>query len=449
MSAMALGHTLARPLQGVLDTTGGLRRSKVDMVRLTSVALPATSSHARSLEVRAGAGSTYGTVFRVTTFGESHGGGVGCIIDGCPPRLPLSEADMQEDLDRRRPGQSRITTPRNETDTCKIISGVGNGLTLGTPIAVTVPNTDQRGGDYSEMSVAYRPSHADATYDFKYGVRAIQGGGRSSARETIGRVAAGAVAKKLLKLKAGTEILAYVSRVHQVELPEDSVNHETLTLEEVESNIVRCPNEEYANKMIAAIDAVRVKGDSVGGVVTCIARNVPKGLGSPVFDKLEAELAKAAMSLPATKGFEIGSGFAGSLQKGSEHNDEFYVDENGNVRTRTNRSGGIQGGISNGETIVLRIAFKPTSTITTKQMTVTRDKKETELRARGRHDPCVVPRAVPMVEAMVALVLADALLQHYAQCQLLPEDPVLQGNQMPQQMREPSVREQAAMYSEQ
>jgi chorismate synthase len=356
---------------------------------------------------------------------------------------------MQEDLDRRRPGQSRITTPRNETDTCKIISGVGNGLTLGTPIAVTVPNTDQRGGDYSEMSVAYRPSHADATYDFKYGVRAIQGGGRSSARETIGRVAAGAVAKKLLKLKAGTEILAYVSRVHQVELPEDSVNHETLTLEEVESNIVRCPNEEYATKMIAAIDAVRVKGDSVGGVVTCIARNVPKGLGSPVFDKLEAELAKAAMSLPATKGFEIGSGFAGSLQKGSEHNDEFYVDENGNVRTRTNRSGGIQGGISNGETIVLRIAFKPTSTITTKQMTVTRDKKETELRARGRHDPCVVPRAVPMVEAMVALVLADALLQHYAQCQLLPEDPVLQGNQMPQQMREPSVREQAAMYSEQ
>jgi len=446
---MALGHTLARPLQGVLDTAGGLRRSKIDTVRLSAVAFPATSSHAPKLEVRAGAGSTYGTVFRVTTFGESHGGGVGCIIDGCPPRLPISEADMQEDLDRRRPGQSRITTPRNETDTCKIISGVGNGLTLGTPIAVTVPNTDQRGGDYSEMSVAYRPSHADATYDFKYGVRAIQGGGRSSARETIGRVAAGAVAKKLLKLKAGTEILAYVSRVHQVELPEDSVNHETLTLEEVESNIVRCPNEEYATKMIAAIDAVRVKGDSVGGVVTCIARNVPKGLGSPVFDKLEAELAKAAMSLPATKGFEIGSGFAGSLQKGSEHNDEFYVDENGNVRTRTNRSGGIQGGISNGETIVLRIAFKPTSTITTKQITVTRDKKETELRARGRHDPCVVPRAVPMVEAMVALVLADALLQHYAQCQLLPEDPVLQGNQMPQQMREPSVREQAAMYSEQ
>lgn len=453
MSAMALGqagrvHTLGRVQGAVLDTVGGLRRCKADSVRLAAVGLPAVQSQTVKLEVRAGAGNTYGTVFRVTTFGESHGGGVGCIIDGCPPRLPLSEADMQEDLDRRRPGQSRITTPRNETDTCKIISGVGNGLTLGTPIAVTVPNTDQRGGDYSEMSVAYRPSHADATYDFKYGVRAIQGGGRSSARETIGRVAAGAVAKKLLKLKAGTEVLAYVSRVHGVELPEELVDHDNLTIEQVESNIVRCPNEEYANKMINAIDAVRVKGDSVGGVVTCIARNVPKGLGSPVFDKLEAELAKAAMSLPATKGFEIGSGFAGSLQRGSEHNDEFYVDGNGNVRTRTNRSGGIQGGISNGETIVIRIAFKPTSTITSKQKTVTRDKKETELRARGRHDPCVVPRAVPMVEAMVALVLADALLQHYAQCQLLPQDPVLQGNELPQAIREPTIKEQASIYSE-
>ncbi|EFJ22409.1 hypothetical protein SELMODRAFT_105551, partial [Selaginella moellendorffii] len=375
-------------------------------------------------------GNTFGNLFRVTTFGESHGGGVGCVIDGCPPRLNLTEEDMQEDLDRRRPGQSRITTPRKETDTCKILSGVAQGMTLGTPIAVLVPNTDQRGGDYSEMALAYRPSHADATYDFKYGIRAVQGGGRSSARETIGRVAAGAIAKKLLKQQCGTEVLAYVSRVHQVELPEGAIDHDNLTLEQVESNIVRCPDQDMAEKMIAAIDAVRVRGDSVGGVVTCIARNVPRGLGTPVFDKLEAELAKALMSLPATKGFEIGSGFEGTKMTGSEHNDEFYIDEIGNVRTRTNRSGGIQGGISNGETIVMRIAFKPTSTITKFQKTVTRDRQETELRARGRHDPCVVPRAVPMVEAMVALVLADQLLQNYAQCQFLPLDPVLQSSKL-------------------
>eukprot|EP00850_Spirogloea_muscicola_P022172 SM000281S10740 [mRNA] locus=s281:31620:34759:+ [translate_table: standard] len=368
---------------------------------------------------------------------------------------------MQADLDRRRPGQSRITTPRKETDTCRILSGVADGVTLGTPIAVAVPNTDQRGGvaaslaprcpppvervflltghspkgvaglchqtlqdwqDYSEMAVAYRPSHADATYDFKYGVRAVQGGGRSSARETIGRVAAGAVAKKLLLAHSGCEVLAFVSQVHNVQLPEDSVDYRTVSLEQVESNIIRCPDARVAEDMIAAIDAIRVKGDSCGGVVTCIARNVPKGLGSPVFDKLEAELAKACMSLPATKGFEIGSGFAGTRMLGSEHNDEFYVDEAGDVRTRTNRSGGVQGGISNGENIVMRLAFKPTSTITKSQKTVTRDKQETELRARGRHDPCVVPRAVPMVEAMVALVLADQLLQNFAQCHLLPAD---------------------------
>ncbi|KAH9768284.1 Chorismate synthase [Citrus sinensis] len=380
----------------------------------------------KKLQVKA-AGSTFGTYFRVTTFGESHGGGVGCIIDGCPPRIPLSEADMQVDLDRRRPGQSRITTPRKETDTCKIYSGVSEGVTTGTPIHVFVPNTDQRGHDYSEMSVAYRPSHADATYDMKYGVRSVQGGGRSSARETIGRVAPGAVAKKILKQFAGTEILAYVSQVHNVVLPEDVVDHEMLTLDQVESNIVRCPDPEYAEKMIAAIDAVRVRGDSVGGVVTCIVRNCPRGLGSPVFDKLEAELAKAMMSLPATKGFEVGSGFAGTFLTGSEHNDEFYTDEFGNIRTRTNRSGGIQGGISNGEIINMRIAFKPTSTIGRKQNTVTREKKETELIARGRHDPCVVPRAVPMVEAMVALVLMDQLMAQHAQCHLFPINPDLQG----------------------
>ncbi|KAK6137769.1 hypothetical protein DH2020_028488 [Rehmannia glutinosa] len=428
------------------------------MLPSPSLQLPARRSQCKRLEIQA-SGSTYGTYFRVTTFGESHGGGVGCVIDGCPPRLPLSEADMQVDLDRRRPGQSRITTPRKETDTCKIASGIADGLTTGSPIKVEVPNTDQRGHDYSEMSQAYRPSHADATYDFKYGVRSVQGGGRSSARETIGRVAAGAVAKKILKQYAGTEILSYVSQVHNVVLPENLVDIETVTLDQIESNIVRCPNPEYAEKMITAIDAVRVRGDSVGGVVTCIVRNVPRGLGSPVFDKLEAELAKAAMSLPATKGFEFGSGFAGTFMTGSEHNDEFYMDEQGRIRTKTNRSGGIQGGISNGETINMRIAFKPTSTISTskaliqvlikgqelqnvlklgyfildielerarKQNTVTRDKHDTELIARGRHDPCVVPRAVPMVEAMIALVLVDQLMAQYAQCMLFPINPALQ-----------------------
>eukprot|EP00882_Tetradesmus_deserticola_P001647 GHRQ01001774.1.p1 GENE.GHRQ01001774.1~~GHRQ01001774.1.p1 ORF type:complete len:410 (+),score=148.32 GHRQ01001774.1:122-1351(+) len=371
----------------------------------------------RALRVQA-AGSTYGNNFRVTTFGESHGKGVGCVIDGVPPRLPITNEEIQFELDRRRPGQSIITTPRKEEDTCEILSGVFAGESLGTPIAVLVRNKDQRSDDYSEMSVAYRPSHADATYDFKYGIRAVAGGGRSSARETIGRVAAGAVAKKLLKVVGGTEILAYVSGVLEVEA---SVDHASFTLEDVESNIVRCPDQEAAQKMIDVINEVRVRGESCGGVVTCVVRGCPKGLGSPVFDKLEAELAKAMLSLPATKGFEIGSGFSGSRMTGSAHNDPFYMD-NGAVRTRTNRSGGIQGGISNGEDIVIKVAFKPTSTIGIKQQTVTREGEETELRARGRHDPCVVPRAVPMVEAMVALVLADQLLQHYAQCELLPRD---------------------------
>jgi chorismate synthase len=402
------------------DGLGSLRHSD-----LRSSVLHFSNRRTKTFEIKA-AGSSYGNYFRVTTFGESHGGGVGCIIDGCPPRIPLSEADLQVDLDRRRPGQSRITTPRKETDTATIYSGVAEGYTTGSPIMVMVPNTDQRGKDYSEMSKAYRPSHADATYDFKYGTRSVEGGGRSSARETIGRVAAGAVAKKLLKAYSGTEILAYVSQAHNVVLPEGLVDHETLMLEQIESNICRCPDPEYAEKMIAAIDAVRVRGDSVGGVVTCIVRNLPRGLGSPVFDKLEAELAKAALSLPATKGFEFGSGFAGTLLTGSEHNDEFYMDQQGRVRTRTNRSGGIQGGISNGEIINMRIGFKPTSTISRKQNTVTRDKKETELIARGRHDPCVVPRAVPMVEAAVAMVLIDQLLAQYAQCQLFPINPEFQ-----------------------
>ena len=295
-------------------------------------------------------GSTFGRMFRVTTFGESHGGGVGCVVDGVPPRLQISRDELQFELDRRRPGQSRITTPRNEEDSCEILSGVGlDGITLGTPIAVLVRNKDHRSQDYGEIAVAYRPSHADATYDMKYGVRAIAGGGRSSARETIGRVAAGAIAKKVLKEIAGTEILAYVSQVKDV--CASNVDHAKMTMEDVEANIARCPDEDSANKMIEAIDKVRVKGDSCGGVVTCVVRGCPRGLGAPVFDKLEADLAKAMMSLPATKGFEIGSGFEGVNTTGSEHNDEFYMDPETGLRTRTNRSGGVQGGISNGEII--------------------------------------------------------------------------------------------------
>ncbi|XP_034205386.1 chorismate synthase, chloroplastic isoform X2 [Prunus dulcis] len=415
----------SKPFLGASRTDGlsGLCSISSDLRNLSSPSVqflirPRTL---RKLQVQA-AGNTYGNFFRVTTFGESHGGGVGCVIDGCPPRMPLSEADLQGDLDRRRPGQSRITTPRKETDTCRILSGVHEGVTTGTPILVLVPNTDQRGRDYDEMSIAYRPSHADRTYDLKYGVRSVQGGGRSSARETIGRVAAGAVAKKILKAFSGTEVLAYVSQVHKVVLPEESVNHYTLALDQVESNIVRCPDAEYAEKMIAAIDAVRVKGESIGGVVTCIVRNCPPGLGSPVFDKLEAEFAKAVLSLPATKGFEFGSGFAGTFLTGSEHNDEFYLDEQGKIRTKTNRSGGTQ----------------------KKQNTVTRDKHEIELIARGRHDPCVVPRAVPMVEATIALALVDQLMAHYAQCHMFPINPELQE---PLRITEVEAAEEAALHS--
>lgn len=358
----------------------------------------------------------FGHLFRIATFGESHGGGVGVVIDGCPPRLEISEAEIQVELDRRRPGQSKITTPRKETDTCEIISGVFEGKTLGTPIAILVRNKDARSQDYDEMAVKYRPSHADATYDAKYGIRNWQGGGRSSARETIGRVAAGAIAKKILKQVAGVEIIAYVKRIKDLEA---SIAPDTVTLEQVESNIVRCPDSECAQKMIALIDRIRKEKDSLGGVVECIARNVPKGLGEPVFDKLEADLAKGVMSLPATKGFEIGSGFAGTVMTGSEHNDEFYIDERGETRTVTNRSGGVQGGISNGENIIIRLAFKPTATIGKEQRTVTKEGEETVLAAKGRHDPCVLPRAVPMVEAMVALVLCDHLLRHHGQCKVL------------------------------
>lgn len=357
-------------------------------------------------------GNTFGHLFRVTTFGESHGGGVGVVIDGCPPQLEISAEEIQVELDRRRPGQSKITTPRKELDRCEILSGVFEGKTLGTPISILVRNKDARPQDYSEMAEQYRPSHADATYDAKYGIRNWQGGGRSSARETIGRVAAGAIAKKILQQVANVEIVGYVKRIKDLE---GVVESDTVTLEQVESNIVRCPDPECAERMIELIDQVRRQGDSIGGVVECVARNVPKGLGSPVFDKLEADLAKGVMSLPASKGFEIGSGFAGTVMTGSEHNDEFYIDENDEIRTVTNRSGGIQGGISNGENIILRVAFKPTATIRKEQRTVNRVGQETILAAKGRHDPCVLPRAVPMVEAMVALVLCDHLLRHQGQ----------------------------------
>ena len=363
-------------------------------------------------------GNTFGHLFRITTFGESHGGGVGVVIDGCPPLLELSEADIQVELDRRRPGQSRITTPRNEADACEIVSGVFQGKTLGTPITILVRNKNTRPEDYSEMAKVYRPSHADATYDAKYGVRNWQGGGRSSARETIGRVAAGAIAKKILAQIADVEIIGYVKRIKDLEA---DIDPNQVTLEAVESNILRCPNTEAAEQMIEIIDQARKDANSLGGVVECVARQVPIGLGSPVFDKLEADLAKGVMSLPASKGFEIGSGFAGTLLTGIEHNDEFYTDESGRIRTVTNRSGGIQGGISNGENIVLRVAFKPTATIGKSQKTVNQAGEETTLAAKGRHDPCVLPRAVPMVEAMVALVLCDHLLRHEAQCRTLPQ----------------------------
>lgn len=361
-------------------------------------------------------GNTFGQIFRITTYGESHGGGVGVVIDGCPPQLEISAEEIQIDLDRRKPGQSKITTPRKESDTCEIMSGVFQGKTTGTPISILVRNKDARSQDYDEMALKYRPSHADATYDAKYGFRNYQGGGRSSARETIGRVAAGAIAKKILHLVAGVEIVGYVKRIKDLEA---EIDPNTVTLEQVESNIVRCPNAEYAEVMIERIEQARKEQDSLGGVVECVARHVPKGLGDPVFDKLEADLAKGVMSLPATKGFEIGSGFAGTTMTGSEHNDEFYIDEHGATRTVSNRSGGVQGGISNGENIVIRVAFKPTATIGKSQKTVTKDGSETVLAAKGRHDPCVLPRAVPMVEAMVALVLCDRLLYNQAQCQTL------------------------------
>ena len=360
-------------------------------------------------------GSSFGKLFRISTFGESHGGGVGVIVDGCPPRLKLDLEAIQADLDRRRPGQSRITTPRKEADQVEILSGLLDGVTLGTPIAMVVRNKDQRPQDYKDMEVAFRPSHADATYQAKYGIQARSGGGRASARETIGRVAAGAIARQLLKQANGTEVIAWVKRIHDLEA---SIDPSAVTHEQVESNIVRCPDAGMAERMIQRIEAIGQEGDSCGGVIECVVRQASTGLGMPVFDKLEADLAKAVMSLPATKGFEIGSGFAGTLLKGSAHNDAFLPTEDGSLHTATNYSGGIQGGISNGEPIVIRVAFKPTATIRKEQQTINAAGEATTLSAKGRHDPCVLPRAVPMVEAMVSLVLADHLLRQQGQCSL-------------------------------
>jgi chorismate synthase len=360
-------------------------------------------------------GSSFGQLFRISTFGESHGGGVGVIVDGCPPRLELDLQAVQAELDRRKPGQSKITTPRKEDDRVEVLSGLLDGLTLGTPIAMVVRNKDQRPGDYKEMQVAFRPSHADATYQAKYGIQARSGGGRASARETIGRVAAGAVAKQLLAKANGTEVLAWVKRIHTIEAEIDPA---AVTLEAIEANIVRCPDAAIAEQMIERIEAIGREGDSCGGVIECVVRRPPVGLGMPVFDKLEADLAKAMMSLPATKGFEIGSGFCGTLLKGSEHNDAFLPTSDGRLHTATNNSGGIQGGISNGEEIVIRVAFKPTATIRKEQQTIDASGVATTLAGKGRHDPCVLPRAVPMVEAMVALVLADHLLRQQGQCSL-------------------------------
>ena len=354
-----------------------------------------------------------GHAFRISTFGESHGGAVGVVVDGCPPRIALTEADIQVDLDRRRPGQSEIVTPRDEADACKIVSGTFEGQTIGTPIAVIVYNKDARPDSYREMESAFRPSHADYTYEAKFGIRNWQGGGRASARETIGRVAAAVIAKKVLQqLAPELEIVAYVKSIHSLTA---AVDPATVRFDDVEANIVRCPDASMAVKMIDFIKEVRSEGDSVGGVIECVVRGVPPGWGEPVFDKLEAELAKAMLSLPATKGFEIGSGFGGTLMRGSEHNDAFEM-RDGKVRTRTNLSGGIQGGISNGEPIFFRVAFKPTATIFREQDTVTTTGENTKLKARGRHDACVLPRAVPMVEAMVALVLCDHALRHRGQC---------------------------------
>ncbi|MDH5596930.1 MAG: chorismate synthase [Candidatus Peregrinibacteria bacterium] len=352
------------------------------------------------------AGSSFGKLFTISTWGESHGPALGVVIDGCPAGLKISEKEIQKELDRRRPGQSEITTPRKESDSIRIMSGIFEGLTTGTPISLMIENKDHVSRDYSKVAETYRPSHADFTYDAKYGIRDYRGSGRASARETAGRVAAGAIAKKILKSDAKVEILAYVKQVREIR---SDVKPEKLTAKQIESNAIRCPDAKAAKKMIALVEKMKKAGDSVGGIIECVIRNVPAGLGSPVFDKLEARLAQAMLSLPATKGFEIGSGFDAILMTGSQHNDPLSR-KGKKIVTTSNRSGGVVGGISNGMDIIFRVAFKPTATIFKKQKTVTSKGKDTYIQMSGRHDPCVLPRAVPIVEAMAALVLADEYL---------------------------------------
>lgn len=358
------------------------------------------------------AGNTFGNLFKISTFGESHGKAIGVIIDGCPPNVAIDEAFIQHEMDRRRPGQSNIVTQRKESDTIQILSGVFEGKSTGTPIAILIPNEDQRSHDYSHIAEKFRPSHADFTYHAKYsGSRDYRGGGRSSARETAARVAAGAVAKLCLQ-QYGILIVAYVSQVGNIKL---NKNADEIDFANIEKNDVRCPDDEIANKMIALIKDVRKEGDTIGGVVSAVIKNCPVGLGEPAFDKLHAELGKAMLSINAAKGFEYGSGFDGVEMRGSQHNDVFYTDEQGRVKTKTNHSGGIQGGISNGMDINFRVAFKPVATIIPAQQSIDTYGEEIEITGKGRHDPCVVPRAVAIVEAMAALVILDYFLIQNAQ----------------------------------
>lgn len=354
-------------------------------------------------------GNTFGNIFKITTFGESHGKGIGVIIDGCPAGLDISIEEIQQELDKRKPGQSKITTQRKESDLVIIQSGIFEGKTLGTPISLFIPNQDQKSKDYSHIKDVYRPSHADYVYQQKYGIRDFRGGGRSSARETAARVAAGAIAKKLLS-HYNVVINSFVSSVYNVSIEKD---FEDLDFNQTESNIVRCPDAETASKMIAVIEQARKDGDSLGGIVSCVIKGTPVGLGEPVFDKLHAELGKAMLSINAVKGFEYGSGFSATKMKGSEHNDLFEM-KDGKIQTKTNYSGGIQGGISNGMPIYFNVAFKPVATIMQKQETLNHSEEKLEMQGKGRHDPCVLPRAVPIVDAMAALVLADFLLLNKA-----------------------------------
>lgn len=355
------------------------------------------------------AGNNFGKIFTLSSFGESHGKAMGVVVDGCPPGFDLTEKDIQKQLDRRKPGQSRITTSRKESDRVEILSGVMNGKTLGTPITLMVFNKDQKSKDYGNLKNIFRPGHGDLTYQQKYKIRDWRGGGRASARETLARVAAGAIAQKYLKQKAGIEFLSFTKQVHKIKA---NINPNKLKQRQIEANEIRCPDKKAAEKMIRLIEETAKQGDSLGGVIGCVIKNVPSGLGEPVFDKLSADLAKSMMSINAVKGFEIGSGFKASEFKGSQNNDRFYLGKNKEIKTKTNNSGGILAGISNGQNIVFSVAFKPVSTIGKVQKTLTIQKKVIDFKAQGRHDPCVIPRAVPIVDAMAALTIMDHFLRN-------------------------------------